>query len=55
MQVKKRKKPDKIAVLANIKLNEKYVLISKVLTDSNISQFKHISVNNVWKECNDME
>ena len=47
---KKRKKHDKIVLLAKSKLNSIEVLISKTLIDSNISYDEFISINNVLKE-----
>ena len=51
----KKKKRDKIVVLAKTKLNTVEVLISKALIDSNISHDEFISVNNVLKEYDDMK
>ena len=51
---KKKKKRDKIVLLANSKLNSLEVLISKALIDSNISHGKSVLVNNVLKEYDDM-
>ena len=47
---KKRKKHDKIVLLAKSKLNNIEVLISKALTDSNISHDEFVLINNVLKE-----
>ena len=47
---KKRKKHDKIVLLAKSKLNSIEVLISKALVDSNISHDKFVLINNVLKE-----
>ena len=44
---KKKKKHDKIVLLAETKLNTIEVLISKDLIDSNISHNEFLSVNNV--------
>ena len=44
---KKKKKHDKIALLAKSKLNIIEVLISKALINSNISQDEFVLVNNV--------
>ena len=52
---KKKKKPDKIVLLAKCKFNSIEVLISKVLTDSNISHDEFVLVNNVLKEFYDMK
>ena len=46
---KKRKKHDKIVLLAKSKLNSIEVLISKALIDSNISHDEFILINNVLK------
>ena len=45
---KKKKKHDKIVLLAKDKLNSIEVLVSKALIDSNISHDKFVSVNNVF-------
>ena len=47
---KKKKKNDKIVLLAKTKLNSMEVLISKALIDSNISRDEFISTNNLLKE-----
>ena len=51
---KKRKKHDKIVLLTkeklNIKLNTIEVLFSEDLTDSKISHYEFVSMNNVLKE-----
>ena len=52
---KKRKKHDKIVLLAKSKLNNIEVLISKVLIDSNISHYEFVLINNVLKEFYDMK
>ena len=52
---KKRKKHDKIVLLAKSKLNNIEVLISKALTDSNISHDEFVLINNVLKEFYDMK
>ena len=52
---KKKKKHDKIALLAKSKLNIIEVLISKALINSNISQDEFVLVNNVLKEYDDMK
>ena len=52
---KKKKKHDKIVSLAKSKLNRIEVLISKSLTDSNISQIEFVSINEVLKEYEEMK
>ena len=52
---KKRKKHDKIILLANSKLNRIEVLISKDLIDSVISHNEIVLINNVLKEYNKMK
>ena len=52
---KKKKKHDKIVLLAKSKLNSTEVLISKALTDSNISHDEFALINNVLKEYDDMQ
>ena len=47
---KKKKKHDKIVLLAKSKLNRIEVLISKALIDSNISHDEFVLINNVLKE-----
>ena len=47
---KKKKKHDKIVLLAKSKLNGIEVLISKALIDSNISHDEFVLINNVLKE-----
>ena len=47
---KKKKKHDKIVLLAKSKLNSIEVLISKALIDSNISYDQFVLINNVLKE-----
>ena len=47
---KKRKKHDKIVLLAKSKLNGIEVLISKALIDSSISHDEFVLINNVLKE-----
>ena len=49
--IKKKKKHDKILLLASCKLNSIEVLISKALFDSNISQNLFIPIINMTKEC----
>ena len=46
----KKKKYDKIVLLAKSKLNSIEFLISKALTDSNISHDEFVLLNNVLKE-----
>ena len=50
---KKRKKHDKIVLLAKSKLNGIEVLISKTLIDSKISRDEFVLLNNVLKELYD--
>ena len=52
---KKKKKHDKIVLLAKSKLNSIEALISKVLIDSNISHDESVLTNNVLKEFYDMK
>ena len=52
---KKKKKHDKIVLLAKSKLNSIEVLISKALIDSNISHDEFVLINNVLKEFHDMK
>ena len=52
---KKKKKHDKIVLLAKTKLNTIEVLISKVLIGLYISHYEFVSVNNVLKEYDDMK
>ena len=47
---KKKKKHDKIVLLAKSKLNSIEVLISKTLIDSFISHYEFVLINNVQKE-----
>ena len=49
------KKRDKMVLFEKSKLNNIEVLISKALTDSNISYDEFISINNVLKESYDMK
>ena len=51
--IKKQKKHDKIVLLAKPKPNTIKVLISKALSDSNISQNEFVLVNYVLKEYGD--
>ena len=52
---KKKKKHDKIVLLAKSKLNKIEVLVSKALIDSNITHDKFILINNMLKEYNEMK
>ena len=52
---KKKKKHDKIVLLAKSKLNKIEVLASKALIDSNITHDKFILINNMLKEYNEMK
>ena len=52
---KKKKKHDKIVLLAKSKLNSIEVLISKALIDSNISHDELVLINNVLKEYDDIK
>ena len=52
---KKKKKHDKIVLLANSKLNSIEVLDSKTLIDSNIGYDEYFLINNVLKEFYDMK
>ena len=52
---KKKKKHDKIVLLAKSKLNSIEVLIIKALIDSNISHDKFALINNVLKEYKNMK
>ena len=47
---KKKKKHDKIVLLAKSKLNSIEVLISKAIIDSNITHDEFVLINNVLKE-----
>ena len=49
---KKKKKHDKIVLLAKSKLNSIEVLVSKALIDSVISHGEFVLINNVIKEYN---
>ena len=53
--IKKKKKHDKIVLLAKSKLNRIEVLISKTLIDSVISHDEFVLINNVLKEYNKMK
>ena len=52
---KKKKKQDKMVLLAKSKLNSIEVLISKALIDSNISHDKFVLINNVLRKFYDMK
>ena len=52
---KKKKKHDKIVLLAKFKLNSIEVLISKALIDSIISHDEFVLTNNVLKEYEEMK
>ena len=52
---KKKKKHDKIVLLAKSKSNRIEVLIFKVLIDSNISHDEFVSINNSLKESYDIK
>ena len=52
---KKKKKHDKIVLLAKSKLNSIEVLISKVLIDSYINHDEFVLINNVLKEYDEMK
>ena len=52
---KKKKKHDKIVLLAKSKFNSIEVFISKVLIDSNISYDKFVLINNAMKEFYEMK
>ena len=52
---KKKRKHDKIVLLAKSKLNSIEVLISNALIDSNISHYEFFLINNALKEFYDMK
>ena len=52
---KKKKKHDKVLLLAKSKLNSIEILISKALTDSNITHDELILMNNVLKEYDNLK
>ena len=52
---KKKKKHDKIVLLAKYKLNNIEVLISKALIDSNISHDEFVLINIVLKESDELQ
>ena len=53
--MKKKKKHDKIVLLAKSKLNSAEVLISKALIDLNISHIEFVLIHNVLKEYGNMK
>ena len=50
-----KNKLDRIALLANSKLNSIEVLVFKTLTDSNNSHDEFVLITNVIKECDDIK
>ena len=52
---KKKKKHDKIVLLAKTKLNSIEVLTSKALINSNISHDEFVLTHNVLRECDKMK
>ena len=52
---KKKKKHDKIVLLAKSRLNSIKLLLPKVLVDSNIGHNEFVLINNVLKEFYDMK
>ena len=52
---KKKKKHDKIVLLAKSRLNNIKLWLPKVLVDSNISHNEFVLINNVLKEFYDMK
>ena len=52
---KKKKKHDKIVLLAKSKLNNKEILISKALSDSVVSHDEFVLISNMLKEYNEMK
>ena len=52
---KKKKKHDKIVLLAKSKFNSIEVFISKVLIDSNVSHDKFVLINNAMEEFYEMK
>ena len=52
---KKKKKHDKIVLLAKSKFNSIEVFVSKVLIDSNVSHDKFVLINNAMKEFYEMK
>ena len=53
--MEKRKKHDKIVLLAKSKLNKIEMLLSKTLIDSNISHDEFVLINDVLKDFSDMK
>ena len=53
--IQKKKKYDKIVLLAKSKLNSTEVLISKALIDSNIGHDEFVLIHAVLKICNNMK
>ena len=53
--IRKKRKHNKILLLAKAKLNTIELLISRALIDSYISHDELFSVNNVLRECDDMK
>ena len=51
----KKKKHNKIVLLAKVKLYSIEVLISKTLIDPNISHDEFVLINEKWRECDDMK
>ena len=51
----KKKKHDKIVLLAKSKLNNKEILISKALNDSVVSHDEFVLISNMLKEYNEMK
>ena len=52
---KKRKKHDKIVLLAKSKLNSAEIIICKTLIDSNINHDEFVLISNVLKQFYDMK
>ena len=52
---KKKKKHDKIVLLAKSKLNNKEILISKASNDSVVSHDEFVLISNMLKEYNEMK
>ena len=52
---KKKKKYDKVVLLAKAKFNRMEVLISMTLIDSSINKEEFVLINNVLKEYDDMK
>ena len=53
--IKKKKKHDKIVLLAKTKIDTIEVLISRVFIDSNISHDEFVSMNNLLREYDDVK